>query len=283
MQRLSVAGHMGRAAQKMLLDIVQAQDPALSAVLHDSQAEVKPYIVSGLLTRDAVPLIGAVPTEESAWVRIGGLNQSVNAVLLHFAANPPPEIEFDRERWRIESIATTRDQHVWANSASFADLLRRNPHEHAPDSVRFQFAAPTGFHSKSLNVPLPIPALVFGSLYARWNTLAPVQLPDLLPDFVDQFVPISRYQTRTEILRFKQGGQQIGFVGEVGYSILARNAGLAKHDAGLAAALEAQHSDLSAAIGLLADFAFYSGVGIKTTTGMGMMRRLYRMDSLAEF
>jgi CRISPR/Cas system endoribonuclease Cas6 (RAMP superfamily) len=38
--------------------------------------------------------------------------------------------------------------------------------------------------------------------------------------------------------------------------------------------LNAQREDLARAVALLGDFAFFCGVGIKTTTGMGMVRRV---------
>jgi CRISPR/Cas system endoribonuclease Cas6 (RAMP superfamily) len=69
-------------------------------------------------------------------------------------------------------------------------------------------------------------------------------------------VMVSRHRIETSILNFKQGSRQIGFVGEVLFGV---QRGLIPPEA-------------QAGLGLLAAFAFYSGVGIKTTTGMGMAR-----------
>jgi CRISPR-associated endoribonuclease Cas6 len=59
------------------------------------------------------------------------------------------------------------------------------------------------------------------------------------------------------MLRFRRS-PQVGFVGQVTYGLMAEN--------------EAARCQLNA----LADFAFYAGVGIKTTMGMGQTRRVVK-------
>src|SRR5258708_30671351 len=100
---LTVEHHMGRAAQQVALDIVRRQSESLSEKLHEDR-DVKAYTVSGLLYADAVAVIGKVKTGDTAWIRIGGLHGDVVEALHNFAAHPPPESDFNRERCGVKTV-----------------------------------------------------------------------------------------------------------------------------------------------------------------------------------
>ena len=269
---LSIRQHMGRAGQQLCLAIMQDVDPLLSEEQHRPN-QTKAYSVSGLLRPDDdMPVWGDVTYEDRAWLRLVGLRADVVQALAHFAQNPPTTIEIDRDRWHIESVIA--EQHHWAGQASYALLVREHQQIVPPSKIELVFAAPTSFHRDGLNIPVAEPSLVWGSLLRQWNYLSGFPLPETLTAFIRWHVMLSRYRAETQILNFKQGSQQIGFVGQAAYTIKTRSEALEKADPALDETLQRQHADLARSLALLAAFTFYSGIGIKTTTGMGMVRPL---------
>jgi CRISPR-associated endoribonuclease Cas6 len=72
----------------------------------------------------------------------------------------------------------------------------------------------------------------------------------------EEQMAISRYRLQSRPVDQKQGALRIGAVGRVTYTSLR------------------QDRYWQGVMGLLADFALYSGVGVQTTTGMGQTRRI---------
>ena len=151
----------------------------------------------------------------------------------------------------------------WAGTGTCEALARlhliggRRP---AP-RVELQFTTPTTFHSQGRSMPLPLPRLVFGSLLDRWNAFAPLRIDPEILVVVEQACTIARYDLRTEAVPLG-GGLQIGFVGRCTYG-LPPGRGIRPADE---YAWRVLH--------LLANFAFFAGVGAKTTMGMGTVRML---------
>lgn len=137
------------------------------------------------------------------------------------------------------------------------------------------FIPPT-FRSQMVNMPLPTPSLVFGSLLARWMNFTAHRLRDLPQDqvtvFIQHHILISQHNIHTQLVRGKQGGKEIGFVDEVVYELAYKSDYLGKHEPELEAMLRDEHIWFARAIDLLADFAVYSSIGRKTTTGMGVVK-----------
>lgn len=270
---LTLENHMGRAGQQLALDLVRRSDPALSEALH-ALSQTKPYAVSGLLLPETTrPVLGRVAVGDRAWVRVLGLQADVVAALDRSLEPTPTEVEIDHTRWQVESVSRSNSEHPWAGRTTTSDLIQRHRTLTPATKLTLEFATPTGFHSAGLNVPLPQPALVWGSLLRQWNDLSLFPLPEDLTPFIAWQVMLNRYRAETQILRFKQGSQQIGFTGQATFAIATRNEQLERTDPALAERLSAQREELGQALGLLAEFAFYCGVGIKTTTGMGMVRQ----------
>lgn len=128
------------------------------------------------------------------------------------------------------------------------------------DSERGESVSPE-FHSNGRTLPFPLPEQVFGSLLDKWNTFAPVALPDETRRFADECLALCRYRLNTQPVAFKKGGLEMGFVGQVRYAALNRD------------------RYWLSVLQTLADFAFYAGVGYQTTTSMGQVRRLAVQDT----
>jgi len=272
-QATSLTRHMGRAVQHVLLrQVVEPYDAALSAELHDSSG-LKPYTVSGVMQPDSSEAkLGKIDPGDAAWFRMTGLRRDITEALRDWALAPPDVVEIDGVPWWLDEVYFTRKGHHAAGSTSYKSLIERAAGQQPPHKLNLAFTIPTAFHSTGMNLPFPLPHLVFGSLCCQWEAFSAIPLPDAMPAFIEHYVMLQRYNLETAILSFKQGSKQIGFVGTATYEIAQRSRHLERRDEPTAAALSAERDRLAQMMGMLVQFGDYSGVGIKTTAGMGMVR-----------
>lgn len=117
------------------------------------------------------------------------------------------------------------------------------------------------------HVMLPLPQLVFQSLLKRWQDIAPPELIDLIQtEHLEEYlqkdgVIITDYTLTAHHVHFSTH-QQPGFVGTCTYQLRGLN-----DKATTTTALTLQQQ-----VYLLAQLAFYSGIGYKTAMGLGQAR-----------
>jgi CRISPR-associated endoribonuclease Cas6 len=239
---------LGRALHAILLRSLQQEDAALAQAIHDSSGP-KPFTVSDLFEH-----------EGQLTLRLTALTRSVAQTLIQAvtvgALQPGAMLNLDGLKLRVTGVVTRREQHLWAGQASYGALALPWLYQQAEPEIRlaFEFASPVTFKSNDMNVPVPMPQWVFGGLLDRWNTFAPVPLPEIVREFAALRKALSRYELRTVAVPFKPGTVKFG---AVGYGVYT-----------------APHPDeaLLSALNLLSDFAFYAGVGAQTTMGFGQCR-----------
>lgn len=269
-REVTVGATVGHQAHAAFLKTVEESDAALAEVLHLPNMPNRPFTVS--------PLLGVGPARDGR-VRLAPEQEYA----LRFTVLYPPIFERFMARFLkgegrpvvrlgqalllIKEILVTPGSHPWAGYNSWAQLAAQAQPE---DEITLEFASPTafGFGQKAWGkkaVVLPDPGLVFGSLIRSWNSLAPLPLQvdkDALAVYLDEHVVVKRIERlETRILEFKRA-PQVGFVGRISYGLMAEDA-----DCG-------QSDYARRALNALADFAFYAGVGMKTTMGMGQCRRM---------
>jgi CRISPR-associated endoribonuclease Cas6 len=115
-------------------------------------------------------------------------------------------------------------------------------------TVTLEFLSPTSFKQEQHIQPFPLPHNVFGSLLKRWNTFAPEALA--FPK-IQWNGWVAAYDLKTKAIRM-EGGPQIGSVGWVKYHF--------------------PDPEQARIASILAHFAYFAGVGRKTTMGMGQTR-----------
>lgn len=120
--------------------------------------------------------------------------------------------------------------------------------------LELEFASPTMFRSSGTNRILPLPELVFGSLAHQWNELSPVPIASEVRRFAEEFVIVSKFCLRSQGLASKNTILD-GFMGWCQYKVTK------------------QDRYLMSVMHMLADWAFYSGIGAKTPSGFGQARR----------
>lgn len=126
-----------------------------------------------------------------------------------------------------------------------ASSFQRLVEQPAQAALELEFLSPTSFKQGNIIQPFPLPELVFSNLHKRWNSFAP---PALRFPEVEWQGMVSAYELRTEILRMRKE-VEIGFQGWIKYRFV-----------------DEEQAQIATALARLADF---SGVGRKTTMGMG--------------
>ncbi len=185
--------------------------------------------------------------EGEAWVRIGLLEEGLYARLSPLLFGLAGQSVRLKAPFRVQTVL--QEGHPWAGVSTYPRLFQGQ----ASASLGLQFASPTFFRRKGQSYPLPEPKLVFDSLALRWNAFAPVRVPEELQESWERMT-IARFQGHTQAIRPNPDERGVGFVGRVVYYLPA------------ASPVETQWMQA------LGRFAFYAGVGAKTSLGFGRVR-----------
>lgn len=266
----------GRLAHAAFLDLIRAVDPALAETLHASNQR-KPFTVS--------PLQGLgqaregqikVKAGQEVWLRFTLLGSELFTTFTRYLLSPRslvgrgvrgegPNLRLGELEFTISEVLTTPGSDPWAGYTSLGDLCRCWQNVLLAESawqIGLELASPTVFspgRRKELGKqmdPLPSPGMLFGSLAAAWNEHLPIPLDKLaIRTYAEETVVVGLYRLESRMFRY-WGQPQIGATGIITYLLQDR-----------------RNQEMARALNLLADFAFYSGVGYKTTMGMGQVRR----------
>lgn len=270
----------GNQVQAAFLDMVRQADPVLADWLHRPNQR-RPYTVSllqGFNHLTPAQLAEArvrqqalrVEAGQTYWLRITMLDAAVFGTFAHALIGQARTltVRIGSALFEVSRLLTTPEPGsvslTWAAYSSFAELRDLCV---AQKHYRFEFVSPTAFSlgqktwGKMLKV-FPEPAHVFASLARQWDLFAPVHLRmeasglslSAFSQWCEENVVIARYALETRYLPSSKFGQ-VGFQGNVTYEVK-----------GMPTALEARW------LSPLARFAFFSGVGYKTTVGMGQAR-----------
>ena len=255
----------GRHLHALFLTLVSSVDSTLGDRLHDSTAD-KAFTLSPLQINSPLLKGGKggsklqyshqqpIPAGTPCWWRISLLDDTLFGKLtqLWLNLNPNRPWHLGPADLYITSIqGTPQSIQPWANASTYAQLYEEASERNS--SINLTFSTPTAFRQGQYDTTLPTRESVFNSLLSRWNKYSGIEFTQIaIESIFPSFVNI-----HTEILADSRS-KFIGIIGEVTYKILG-------------AVEPIQIKQINA----LADFALYTGVGRKTTMGMGMTRRLY--------
>ncbi len=248
---------LGRANYAATLAALGRLDPDLAETIH-GRGGYKPLTCSGLLNapgnRDGTPILAGQPY----FVRVTGLSAAVSEGLRAALLEAPPATwELDRQLFHVQEIVCDEARDPWSGESGYEALAAAclRLEGSLPRRVTLEFASSTSFRSHGMNMPLPLPELVFGSLVERWNAFSPLALSPEARRFGAEMTAVSNLRLHSRPVEQKGDGLRIGSVGRVTYQFMS----------GDRYWLGVMH--------LLADFARFSGVGVQTATGMGQARR----------
>ncbi len=246
----------GQRLLSVFLSLVREVDPALAAELHDSK-RIKPFSVSFLF--------GEIPSGLSK----GSEKNSISDTGKEFFFRVTTFDQRLSEVWKGGVLPCVEGKTIRIGSELFVvsdytfeeetivDIYRRHIIDNMDPGtvIVLRFHTPTAFRSGRANFLFPEPRFVWLSLNRAWSNVAPVDLGRDLHLWAEKEIRVSKYDLKTNILHFDRY-RQIGFTGHCEYRVHTDEVNR----------LKSYH--------LLADFSRYSGVGIKTTMGMGQTTRL---------
>lgn len=175
-----------------------------------------------------------------------------------------------------EVVSSPEDSSGWSGYTSLTEMVERarKLQLRSAETVTLEFASLTTFHRGMADSPygkhyalLPLPQFVFLWLARRWRELAPTELADVIQrEQIEQYIAqdgitIDDHALQTHRVQFNRHPQR-GFLGTCIYKLHGPDA-----SANVPGQLTIRQQLL-----LLSWLAFYTGVGYKTTMGMGQIR-----------
>lgn len=245
---IQLPGLGGETLYGLFLNLLKTQDSKLASSLHNAR-EAKPIAVSPFIS-------GAVFRDGKALLETG----SKASFEISFFTDPPAEafmLGLNKALGNKEPVNLGGKKIKLASTkiikvTNFKELENQaEPHS----QISFRFLSPTSFRSHGEQKVFPEPVLVFSSLLKKWNAFSSIKFPKDLEEELSK-IRVTRYSTRTELVEFSNY-KIIGFKGTCNYELPKGMLDEAKKQ-----------------INAIADFAFFAGVGYKTTMGMGQTMRL---------
>jgi len=231
-----VYGIGGGELHGLLFAMLEQVSPRQAAAIHASV--IKPFSVSPLLG-SGKRQGGFFYLEEGKHYSftVSGLDTEMSTLLIELAKQVRPEHQF-----RLGTATGKWTKYNIVRQTDYFGIMAGKP------AVKMSviFRSPTSFRSQGIQKLFPQPSLVFWGLEERWNHFCPkyISLPD-----PDDKIMVSRYKLRTIHVKFPTY-RQTGFVGEVEYRFAQT-------------AFEAN---------TLLRFAEFTGIGYKTSMGMGNIK-----------
>jgi len=305
--------HAGQLAHAALLHWFAQVDPMFATHLHEPNQR-RPFTCSSLwfpgsqkpisspiLSRLHHPI--AILPQHLYWLRVTLLTEHLfQTFLARFFQKVVPnageidsgpglpilrlgEVPFDVVEVTTTPVGADQDQVLlWSRHTTYSQLVEQarvlDGKKSTIQHIGLEFCSPTAFsngqHAGGKQMWLfPDPQRVFDSLARSWNHWAPSQFVlDLqaIQTYVRDWVAVTEYDLQTHVIHFDRA-TQTGFTGRCIYTLLEMNA-VGKCHAPPSLAVGAALTPAQA-LYLLSIFAFFAGVGYKTTMGMGQTRCLF--------
>jgi CRISPR-associated endoribonuclease Cas6 len=159
----------------------------------------------------------------------------------------------------VSARATADSGSPWAGFETYEELRSRGEHD-VHLKTTFEFRTPCSFRVGDLDLPLPVPRLLFNGYRRKWRAFSHLGLPggfearDDLEELIERHVGVSWAEVRT-VPHVFGGHSTVGFVGHVRLALVGKTP-----------------PALAPALAILSRFAPYCGTGKKTTQGMGLTR-----------
>lgn len=194
-------------------------------------------------------------------------------------AEQQPFMRIGKQFFSLQEVVISNDDPSgWAGYTSFTTLVEKAKtlKLDTTESLTLKFATCTSFNRSSARnktygvyyARLPLPQFIFPGLARRWSELAPPELASLVQeDAIEQYILedgmiITDYDLKTHHVRFTTH-EQPGFVGTCTYHLRKGANEIITPETPLAVRQQ---------ILLLAQLAFYCGVGHKASMGLGRVK-----------
>ena len=256
LEPITLNGYGGEAIHGLFFEILRNYSKKVAEYIHNENKKSKPFSLSGVLEKK-VKTEGKLflDSGEDASFRISILEEKlIPDTLAAFGKvlNLKAKLPLANGRIVIKKINYQESSNPWIKSSLYPKLFEEAK---LNEKIKLRFLSPTSFRIKGKQCTLPEPSLIFSSLVDRWNSFSGIRFSKDFLEKLDRVYP-SQFELRSELIQFSNY-KIIGFKGMVEYRFGKEFT-----------------SEEKRVINTLADFAFYAGVGYKTTMGMGQTMRL---------
>ncbi len=295
MQQGTLMPFSGELVHGAWLDWLRSAAPDVATWLHEGNKRrfftcsslQFPISVPGLRNAERENVHLPVDPEKVYTVRItlllGELFPLFHDALMNFnrqagGAGKPPFMRIGKQLFLLEEVvAGADDPSGWTGFTSFAQLAEKAKTLRLGrvEPVALEFDSLTSFSRGNQrdkaygnhHARLPLPHYVFPGLARRWQELAPPELAGMVQrECIEEYcqdegIIIADYDLKAHQVKFTTH-VQVGFVGKCKYSLRGPDESTTPE-----APLTVRQQIL-----LLAQLAFYTGVGYKTAMGLGRTR-----------
>ncbi len=188
----------------------------------------------------------------------------------------PPFVQIGKQLFLLEEVITEDERSGWTGFTSFTGLVQKVKalKMRRTESLHLEFASLTTFNRGNaknkaygnFHARLPLPHYIFPGLAKRWQELAPVELASIVQiDAIEQYIQddgiiIVDYDLKPHQVKFTTHIQP-GFIGTCLY-----------HLRGSDEPSQEEQLTIRQQLYLLAQLAFFCGIGYKPAMGMGQIR-----------
>ncbi|MCL0053026.1 CRISPR-associated endoribonuclease Cas6 [Dehalococcoidales bacterium] len=252
-EEVVLKGLGGEALHGLFFEVLKGKSEAIASKLHNLKAE-KPFSLSPPLEENELKQgYSFIPQGERITFKVTLLDEELlaDAISAFFTAMLEGRIlKLSEKSVVVEKVDVREGKFV-----SFTSFTKILSEVDLQEKITLEFLTPTSFRVNEMQSLFPEPRLVLSSLLKRWNVFSKTKLADEVSE-IFPLIQVSNYSLRTELVNFSKY-KIIGFKGRIEYRLPQKSPGT-----------------LLQATNALADFAFYAGVGTKTTMGMGQTRRI---------
>jgi CRISPR-associated endoribonuclease Cas6 len=255
-------GTVSELAHAAFYAAVQAVDPALAQQMHDAQQR-SAFSLSPLYGYWQSPQDGRIHVRagQEGWLRLGLLDDGLFALFTHhLLTSSRPMLRLGPLHFAISQVYGAPGSHPWVGYTTLADL--RALHQ-TPNRWVLQFESPTAIRwgeadNRTRRVELfPQPRKAIAGLRTRWDRLTGESWGRAFEEWVERNVVVGRiWQWQTQPWVF-QRQRYSGGLGKLEYRLL-----------------DPRQVEHVAQLNRLLHLAFYTGIGYKTTHGLGQVRLL---------
>lgn len=243
---------------------VQSVDPLLSEQMHNAQ-DRSPFSLSPLYGFWQSPHDKRIHVSlgQEGWLRLGVLDNQLFAVFMqHLLNSPLPTIRLGNIPFLITQVLGSPGSHPWVNYTTLDELAAL---DETPERWLLDFQSPTAVrwgdadNSTRRVILFPPPRVAIAGLRTRWDRMTGDKWGRDFEEWVERNIIVSWVKSwRTESFIF-QRQSYVGGLGVLEYHLLdGRNRANAIH------------------FHRLLRLAFYTGIGYKTTHGLGQVRLIER-------
>jgi len=242
----------GQKLHSLFLNFVRQADQETAKHLHDEDRE-KSFTVSSFLGK---AIEGPIQIEKSSsyFIRLTTLDDHTFDVLfsgLIMKMTQRENIRIGNIEYKVVEAFFDGEQSNWAGRASEEELLNK---QYTSNLIKLRFHTPTVFRTGDQHCRYPIPQKIFTGLLGKFNKYSRYKIDEQIESkFKEITITEKKTQSRRIVLR---DFYLEGFIGDVTFKV------------------PEQDKQLIRVANTLADFAFYAGVGYKTTMGLGQVQRI---------